>query len=143
MGVAGDGSQGLEKAWKGQAEMGKSKTMSAKNAWGKSTGYAEVLKDQGMEATRAQQIENWKNQREVQEARNQQKYMTEQFDQSSNRAEEDWRNLSSFTGEQVQEGNIDEQLGQVVPGPIVGTIELSSRINQANVYEFSLKVCYF
>ena len=65
MGVAGDGNKGLEKEWAGAAEMAKSKTMSAKNAWGKSTGYAETLIDQGMEATRAQQLENWQNQQEV------------------------------------------------------------------------------
>lgn len=77
MGVAGDGKKGLETEWGGQAEMAKSKSMSAKNAWGKSTGYADVLMEQGVEQSRAQQIENWKNQREVQEQRNQQRYMTE------------------------------------------------------------------
>jgi hypothetical protein len=65
MGVAGDGQKGLEKEWKGSAEMAKSKTMSAKNAWGKSSGYADTLISQGMEATRAQQLENWQNQQEV------------------------------------------------------------------------------
>ena len=141
MGVAGDGSKGLEKAWSGQAEMAKSKTMSAKNAWGKSTGYAEVLKDQGMEATRAQQMENWKNQREVQEERNRHKFMTDDFDRV--KVDEDWRSLSSFTGQQVQDNDIDQQLGQVNPGPIVGSIQLTARVNQASVHEFSLKVRVF
>jgi hypothetical protein len=77
MGVAGDGSRGLDKEWSGQAELAKSKSMSAKNAWGKSTGYADQLIEQGMDTARAQQIENWKNQREVQEQRNQQRWMTE------------------------------------------------------------------
>lgn len=38
MGVAGDGNKGLDKF--DMTQMAKSKTMSAKNAWGTSTGYA-------------------------------------------------------------------------------------------------------
>lgn len=139
MGVAGDGQKGLEKDWKGQASMAKSKVMSAKVAWGKSTGYADSLMDGGMEATRAQQIENWKNQREVQEQRNQHKYMTDEFDQAKP-GDEDWRSLSSFSGQQVQDVDLDAELGAVIPGPISGTIELQARINQASVFEFSIKV---
>jgi hypothetical protein len=52
MGVAGDGKKGLEKAWSGEAELGKSKSMSAKNAWGKSTGYADELMEKGVEQVR-------------------------------------------------------------------------------------------
>jgi hypothetical protein len=63
MGVAGDGNSKLEKF--DMSSMAKSKTMSAKNAWGKSTGYADVLVAQGMEQQKAQQLENWKNQQEV------------------------------------------------------------------------------
>ena len=100
MGVAGDGSKGLEKEWAGAAEMGKSKSMSAKNAWGKSTGYAEELIDQGVEATRAQQLENWRNQQEVLHARNEQKQLVETFDQPD--ADEDWRTLSKFGVERTQ-----------------------------------------
>lgn len=137
MGVAGDGQQGLEKEWKGQAELSKSKVMSAKNAWGKSTGYADVLVGQGMDTTRAQQIENWKNQREVQEQRNKQRWMTEEFDRI--KVDEDWRSLSSFQGEQVQDVDLDQELGAVVPGAVTGVIELRSRINQASVFEFSIK----
>ena len=62
MGVAGDGNKKLENF--DMSAMAKSKTMSAKNAWGKTTGYAEQLIAQGMEAQRAQQLENWKNQQE-------------------------------------------------------------------------------
>lgn len=62
MGVAGDGDASLEKF--DMSEMAKSKAMSAKNAWGKTTGYADQLIDQGVEAQRAQQLENWKNQQE-------------------------------------------------------------------------------
>lgn len=139
MGVAGDGSKGLDKEWQGQAEMAKSKTMSAKVAWGKSTGYADTLIESGVEATRAQQIENWKNQREVQEQRNQHRWMTDEFDNTSNKVDEDWRKLSSFSGQQVQAVDIDSVLGPVVPGQIAGTIQLQSRINQASVFEFELK----
>ena len=44
--------------------MAKSKTMSAKNAWGKSTGYADALIEKGVDNQRAQQLENWMNQQE-------------------------------------------------------------------------------
>jgi hypothetical protein len=137
MGVAGDGKQGLDKEWQGAAELAKSKTMSAKNAWGKSTGYAEKLMAEGVEQSRAQQLENWRNQQEIQTLRNQQKWMTESFD--NNKPDEDWRKLSSFGGEQVQDVDLDRELGAVQPGPITGTIELSTRLNRAEVFEFTIK----
>lgn len=137
MGVAGDGKKGLDAAWKGSAEMVKSKTMSAKNAWGKSTGYADTLIEQGMEATRAQQMENWRNQQEVQAARNQHRWLTDDFD--NRQTDTDWRSLSNFSGEQVQNVDLDQEFGSVVPGEITGVIELLGRINSSQVYEFSLK----
>ena len=63
MGVAGDGNKKLESF--DMSQMAKSKTMSAKVAWGKSTGYADELVSKGMEQQKAQQLENWKNQQEV------------------------------------------------------------------------------
>lgn len=139
MGVAGDGSKGLEKEWEGATEMAKSKTMSAKNAWGKSTGYAETLIAQGMEATRAQQMENWKNQQEVLQARNQHRYMTEQFDAIS--VDEDWRNLSKYGAERNQEFDLDKEFGAVTPGSTVyHHIELTSRIGQPKIFEFDITV---
>jgi hypothetical protein len=138
MGVAGDGKQGLSAEWKGSAEMVKSKNMSAKNAWGKNTGYADTLMDQGMEATRAQQMENWRNQQEVQAARNQQRWLTDNFD-TRRTSDESSRNLSNFVGEQVRDVDLDQELGNVVPGEITGVIELLGRINSSQVYEFSLK----
>lgn len=80
--------------------MAKSKVMSAKNAWGKSTGYAEQLIDQGVEMSRAQQLENWHNQQEVLNQRKTQRFMTDDFDKVS--AEEDWRKLASFGIERNQ-----------------------------------------
>lgn len=94
MGVAGDGKKGLEKEWVNSAQLAKSKTMSAKNAWGRSTGYAESLKDEGVEATRAQQLENWKNQQEVLAERRTHRFMTEEFDKVS--GDENWRSLAKF-----------------------------------------------
>jgi ribosomal protein L22 len=145
MGVAGDGNQGLDKEWTGQAQMAKSKTMSAKVAWGKSTGYADTLREQGVDTARAQQLENWNNQREVQEQRYQHRWMTDSFDQTSSTGgpDQDWRSLSSYSGELTQESDIDQTLGQVIPGPVTGVIELHARSNQASVHEFSLKVCVF
>jgi hypothetical protein len=138
MGVAGDGKKGLDKEWQGAAELAKSKVMSAKNAWGKTTGYADSLIEQGVEATRAQQLENWRNQQEVRSERLQHRWLTDEFDK---KPDEDWRSLSTFGGEQVQDVNLDQELGEVTPGPITGTIELNTRINRAEVFEFSLKVC--
>lgn len=137
MGVAGDGKKGLEKEWKGAAQLAKSKTMSAKNAWGRSTGYAESLMDKGVEATRAQQLENWHNQQDVLQARKQQRFMTDEFDQVSK--DENWRSLSKFGAERNQDFDLDETLGDVIPGPVLETIEMSSRINRNEVYEFDLK----
>jgi hypothetical protein len=138
MGVAGDGKQGLDKEWQGSAEFAKSKVMSAKNAWGKSTGYAQTLIEQGVEGTRAQQLENWRNQQEVRAERNQHRWLTDEFD---NKPDQDWRSLSSFGGEQVKDVDLDQELGDIIPGPITGTIELNTRINRAEVFELSIKVC--
>lgn len=137
MGVAGDGKAGLAAEWKGGAEMAKSKAMSAKNAWGKVTGYADTLIEQGVEATRAQQMENWRNQQEVQAARTEHRWLTDNFDNS--KEDEDWRNLSNFVGEKVQDTDLDQEFGVVVPGEITGVVELSGRINSNQVYEFSIK----
>jgi hypothetical protein len=98
MGVAGDGKAKLDKF--DMTQMAKSKTMSAKNAWGKSTGYADTLIDQGVEAQRAQQLENWKNQQEVLAARKQQKWASDEFDKIS--TEEDQWSLSKFGVERNQ-----------------------------------------
>ncbi len=78
--------------------------MSAKNAWGTSTGYAdELMKTKpGMDAARAQQLENWHQQREIQAQKQQQKYMTEQYDQVQQNAEADWRTLAKFGVERNQ-----------------------------------------
>jgi hypothetical protein len=93
MGVAGDGNAKLEKF--DMSAMAKSKVMSAKNAWGKSTGYADTLIEKGMDTARAQQLENWHNQQELSQQRKQQRYMTDNFDQTGS-ADEDWRKLASF-----------------------------------------------
>jgi hypothetical protein len=140
MGVAGDGKKGLEKEWTGATQMAKSKTMSAKNAWGKSTGYAEKLIDEkGMDTSRAQQLENWMNQQEVLAERKQHRFMTEDYDKVE--TDEDWRNLSKFGVERNQEFDLNEAFGAVQPGnDLQGVIELNSRINQPKVYEFKLKV---
>ena len=96
MGVAGDGNKGLEKAWKGEASMAKSRSMSAKNAWGSGSGYAAKLIAEGVEATKAQQFENWQNQREVVAMRKAHSYMTDDFDSETTTVDEDWRKLSKF-----------------------------------------------
>ena len=93
MGVAGDGDASLEKF--DMSQMAKSKTMSAKNAWGKSTGYADTLVEKGVDTARAQQLENWHNQQEVLQQRKSQRFMTEDFDQTTSE-DDNWRNLASF-----------------------------------------------
>jgi hypothetical protein len=83
--------------------MDKSRARSAKNAWGTSTGYAdELVKTRGMDTARAQQLENWHQQREVAKKKEEQKYMTEAFDQVQGNAEADWRTLAKFGVERNQ-----------------------------------------
>jgi hypothetical protein len=105
MGVAGDGSKGLEKMdavpLMGSTmtkSLGKSKMMSAKNAWGTSTGYADELlsKNPKMDASRAQQLENWQNQQEVRAKTRSQQSMAEEYGQSNWDEEENWRSLAKF-----------------------------------------------
>lgn len=136
MGVAGDGSGNkLEKF--DMTQMAKSKTMSAKNAWGTSTGYADKLIDEGVEAQRAQQLENWQNQQEVLAARKSQRFMTDEFDASTDEINQ-W-DLSKFGVERNQEFDLDEEFGAVTAGNIDGVIELKANMNQNAVHEFNVK----
>lgn len=102
MGVAGDGQKGLDKSefetGSVAANMNKSRARSAKNAWGtfSTSGYADSLRERGVDTSRAQQLENWANQQEIKRIKDQQKYMTEQFDQVSQNADADWRTLAKF-----------------------------------------------
>ena len=98
MGVAGDGDSKLEKF--DMSSMAKSKMMSAKNAWGRSTGYADSLVEKGVDTQRAQQLENWHSQQEVREQRRSHQRMAEQFDNYD--ADENWRNLAKFGVERNQ-----------------------------------------
>lgn len=141
MGVAGDGQSKLEKF--DMSEMAKSKTMSAKNAWGKSTGYADTLIQQGMDTARAQQLENWHNQQELLQQRKQQRYMTEDYDKTST-ADEDWRKLASFGIQRNQDFDLDETFGSVTAAAALeGTIELVGRMNGPYAtHEFSLRNPY-
>ena len=111
MGVAGDGSKGLEKmddvplmGSTMKKSMEKSKMMSAKNAWGSSTGYADELlsKDPKMDVARAQQLENWQNQQEVRRKTQSQQDMAEKFGQANWDEEENWRSLAKFGVERNQ-----------------------------------------
>ena len=105
MGVAGDGNTKLEKF--DNTEIAKSKSMSAKNAWGTSTGYADTLVAKGVDTARAQQLENWHNQQEVLGKRKQQRFMTDDFDQvGGEREDENWRELAKFGVERNQVGYV-------------------------------------
>jgi len=143
MGVAGDGNKGLEKFGSDQQpQLAKSKAMSAKNAWGTNTGYADKLLSEKpkLDVARAQQLENWMNQQEVRNKQLAQKALTDSFDQVTAGADEDWRTLAKFGVERNEEFDMDEEFGPVAPGDTLeGTIELSSSINRAEVYEFPLK----
>ena len=72
-----------------------SSSSSLKVAWGKSTGYADDLREQGWDTQRAQQLENWHSQQEVLASRKAQRAMTDDFDNVST-PDEDWRKLASF-----------------------------------------------
>lgn len=147
MGVAGDGQKGLDKedfnTGALASQMNKSRARSAKNAWGTSTGYAETLleNNQNMDASRAQQLENWHQQREIQAKKNEQKYMTEQFDNNMESGEADWRTLAKFGVERNQEFDLNEAFGQtsVADGDMEGTIELVARSGGIGYHEFSLR----
>lgn len=129
MGVAGDGKKGLDKF--DMTQMAKSKTMSAKNAWGTSTGYADTLVEKGVDTARAQQLENWHNQQEVLQKRRQQRFMTDDFDQTASSDEENWRQLASFGVERNQDFDLDETFGavQAAEMDLEGTIDLVGQMN--------------
>jgi len=144
MGVAGDGQKGLEKM-DNVPQMAKSKMMSAKNAWGSSTGYADELlkKDPKMDTARAQQLENWANQQEVRAKNLQLKAMADTFDQQQTSAEENWRTLAKFGVERNEEFDLDEEFGPVQAGDdIEGVIELKSSLNRVTTHDISLKNPY-
>jgi hypothetical protein len=137
MGVAGDGNKGLEKMESGKA-LFNSKSMSAKNAWGTSSGYADALREGNpkMDTARAQQLENWANQQEVR-ARNQSlKNMADAFDSKQSSAEEDWRQLAKFGVERNEEFDMDAAFGPITAGDkIEGVIELKSAVTKVATHD--------
>lgn len=150
MGVAGDGDSGtLEKigddsqetvintsranskvATVGQTKVdNRSRARSARVAWGTSTGYAEKLREKGVDTARAQQLENWQNQNELNRKRKTHRYETDEFDSVNleERADEDWRTLKKFGVERNQDFDLEEAFGPVVVGDnIMGTLELKA-----------------
>jgi hypothetical protein len=139
MGVAGDGDKTLEKF--DMSQVVKSRSMSAKNAWGTSTGYADELVKKGVDQQRAQQLENWNNQQEVLKRRQGQRYMTEDFDQVAQETDEDWRTLAKFGVERNQDFDLDDEFGAVAPGDLTAEVQLTARMNgPAAVHEFALRV---
>uniref|UniRef100_A0A7S2MQK8 Uncharacterized protein n=1 Tax=Helicotheca tamesis TaxID=374047 RepID=A0A7S2MQK8_9STRA len=142
MGVAGDGEKGLEKFGNDvQPQLAKSKAMSAKNAWGSSTGYSEELlkKNPKMDVARAQQLENWMNQQEILNAAKDAKYMMDEYDSNKETAEMDWRELAKFGAERNTESNLDDEFGAVTPGDqIEGVIDIKTAVNRVETFEFSL-----
>eukprot|EP01083_Nonionella_stella_P019961 55402_1 len=144
MGVAGDGNKGLEKM-DAVPQMAKSKSMSAKNAWGTSTGYADELlaKNDKMDTARAQQLENWANQQEVRAKNQGLKDMADAFDAHAPTEDENWRALAKFGVERNEEFDMDEEFGPVVAGDeIEGTIELKSAITKVATHDIYLKNPY-
>lgn len=154
MGVAGDGTTGLDKSDFQTGEIAKAPTWdrsrerSAKNAWGTSTGYAEELVDKGVDVARAQQLENWAAQQTIKKEKDHQKFMTESFDTVENE-EEDWRALSKFGIERNTDTNLNEEFGAVsIEGADMQptTIELSARpgtmTGGIGVHELNIKNPY-
>jgi len=141
MGVAGDGNKGLEKIGGDSTPSvyTKSKSMSAKNAWGTDTGYAEKLKSDGMDTQKAQRLENWQNQQEVRKRQIAQKAQIDQFETQQAAGDEDWRKLAAFGVERNQDFNLDSEFGAVVGGDAQEIVELSAQIGRVGVFEFSLK----
>ena len=145
MGVAGDGKNKLERM-DDVPQLAKSKMMSAKNAWGTSTGYAESLlsKNPKMDTARAQQLENWANQQEVRAKNLHLKQMTETFDMQQTSAEENWRQLAKFGVERNEKFDLDETFGAVTPGDqIEGVIQLKSAVNRVATHDLFVSFLLF
>ena len=137
MGVSGDGKTGLDKM-DDVPQIAKSKMMSAKNAWGTSSGYADKLRNQNpkMDTARAQQLENWANQQEVRAKNLQLKEMSDNFDSKTSSAEENWRQLAKFGVERTQDFDMDETFGPVTVGDsIEGVIELKTAMNKVVTHD--------
>jgi len=140
MGVAGDGNKGLEKIGSGPQMGMKSKTMSAKNAWGTSTGYGDALREKGMDTQLAQRLENWQNQQAVRQKQIAHKEQTEEFDKVRETAEMDWRDLATFGVSRNEDFDLDEAFGPVTAGDdVVETVSLKSRIGRIVAHKFELK----
>eukprot|EP00587_Corethron_hystrix_P008348 CAMPEP_0113314650 /NCGR_PEP_ID=MMETSP0010_2-20120614/10623_1 /TAXON_ID=216773 ORGANISM="Corethron hystrix, Strain 308" /NCGR_SAMPLE_ID=MMETSP0010_2 /ASSEMBLY_ACC=CAM_ASM_000155 /LENGTH=321 /DNA_ID=CAMNT_0000170973 /DNA_START=92 /DNA_END=1057 /DNA_ORIENTATION=- /assembly_acc=CAM_ASM_000155 len=116
-----------------------SRERSATNAWGTSTGYADQLREQGVETARAQQLENYANQQELNKARIRNVFETEEMDKVSAH-DDDWRQLSKFGGERTEDFDFDSEFGPVSAGEeIKEVISLKSILNKVNTYEIKLK----
>jgi len=140
MGVAGDGNKQLEKMDQ-VPQLAKSQSMSAKNAWGTSNGYADSLREKNpkMDTARAQQLENWQNQQEVRAKNLHLKDMADNFDSQQTTAEENWRALSKFGVERVADFDYDEEFGAVAVGDdIEGTIEIKSALNRVETHTMAV-----
>jgi len=140
MGVAGDGNAGLEKM--DNVPQIASRQMSAKNAWGTSTGYADELRETGLDTARAQQLENWANQQEVRAKNQQLKQMAESFDNDESRDEENWRQLANFGVERTQEFDMEEEFGPVVAGDIEDVIELKTAAGKVATHDLHIRNPY-
>lgn len=144
MGVSGDGKSGLDKM-DDVPQIAKSKMMSAKNAWGTSSGYADKLRDQNpkMDTARAQQLENWSNQQEVRGKNQQLKEMSDNFDSKTSSAEENWRQLAKFGVERTQDFDMDETFGPVTVGnTLEGVIVLKTAMNKVVTHDIFLRNPY-
>lgn len=144
MGVAGDGNKGLEKMGSGPSvtpSYDNSRARSAKNAWGTSSGYADELmaKNPGMDVSRAQQMENWANQREVWKKQQYVKEIEQTLSAQQSTAEEDWRKLAKFGVERNQDFDLDAAFGAVVPGNVDATLEFKTLIGRAETHEIEFK----
>lgn len=145
MGVSGDGKSGLDKM-DDVPQIAKSKMMSAKNAWGTSSGYADKLRSQNpsMDTARAQQLENWANQQEVRAKNQQLKEMSDNFDSKTSSAEENWRQLAKFGVERTQDFDMDETFGPVTVGDTLeGVIELKTAMNKVVTHDIFVSPTHF
>jgi len=117
----GDGSQAtvVEKTIQNIAgyKPTKSRERSANVALGTSTGYADKLRESGkFDTARAQQLENWQNQNELNRKRKDSRDESGEFGGGDTPGEgntdEDWRKLSSFGVERKQDFNLEEEFGE-------------------------------
>jgi len=151
VGVVGDGKNALEeydmsaedsKGLRGGRKLnqlgGSESKLNAKNAWGQTTGYADMLAKRGMVQIdeygedklqrKRQQLENWKNQQELTMKKDHQMVELAALQGKEYRRFAQGY-LSQFDGAEIKEDKQSEQVYGMVAGDLTDTVSVSARLN--------------